>query len=64
MAVEGNEPSGLPKSGVPLLAQNLRQKMGEDIKAKELAQEARAIRNDGNAVASMIVIMPYPAAAS
>ena len=26
--------------------------------------EARAIRNDSNAVASMIVIMPYPAAAS
>jgi hypothetical protein len=46
MAVEGNEPSGLPKSGVPLLAAHLRQKMGEDIKAKELAQEARAIRSE------------------
>jgi hypothetical protein len=46
LAVEGTEPSGLPKSGVPLLAQNLRQKMAEDIKAKELAQEARAIRNE------------------
>jgi hypothetical protein len=46
LAVEGAEPGGLPKSGVPLLAQNLRQKMGEDIKAKELAQEAHAIRNE------------------
>ena len=26
--------------------------------------ETRAIRNDSNAVASMIVVMPYPAAAS
>lgn len=25
--------------------------------------EARAIRNDGNAVATMLVVMPYPAAA-
>ena len=46
LAVEGLEPSGLPRSGVPLLAQNLRQKMGEDIKAKELGQEARAIKNE------------------
>ena len=46
MAVEGTEASGLPKSGVPLLAQNLRQKMAEDIKAKELTQEARAIRSE------------------
>ena len=46
LAVEGLEPSGLPRSGVPLLAQNLRQKMSEDIKAKELAQEARAIKSE------------------
>jgi len=44
LAVEGTEPSGLPKSGVPLLATHLRQKMAEDIKSKELGQEARAIR--------------------
>ncbi|MBS2013513.1 MAG: hypothetical protein JST00_11525 [Deltaproteobacteria bacterium] len=46
LAVEGLEPSGLPKSGVPLLASHLRTKMNEDIKAKELAQEARAIRSE------------------
>lgn len=46
LAVEGTEASGLPKSGVPLLAMNLRQKMTEDIKAKELTQEARAIRSE------------------
>lgn len=44
LAVEGYEPSGLPKSGVPLLATHLRQKMAEDIKTKELAAEGRAIR--------------------
>lgn len=44
-AVEGAEPdTGLPKSGVPLLATHLRQKMAEDVKGKELGQEARAIR--------------------
>jgi hypothetical protein len=46
MAVEGNEPSGLPKSGVPLLSTHLRQKMNEDIKAKELSAEMRAIRSE------------------
>lgn len=49
MAVEGTDPdspTGLPKSGVPLLATHLRQKMSEDIKAKELAAEARAIRSE------------------
>ncbi len=46
LAVEGTEPSGLPKSGVPLLATQLRLKMSEDIKAKELSQEARAIRSE------------------
>src|SRR5262249_36259051 len=46
-AVEGYEtPSGLPKSGVPLLATHLRQKLAEDIKGKELTQEARAIRSE------------------
>lgn len=46
-AVEGYEPSsGLPKSGVPLLATHLRAKLAEDIKAKELAHEARAIRSE------------------
>lgn len=44
-AVEGNDAaSGLPKSGVPLLSTHLRRKMNEDIKSKELAREARAIR--------------------
>ena len=46
LAVEGTESTGLPKSGVPLLAQHLRQKMSEDIKAKELAQEVRAIKSE------------------
>jgi len=46
LAVEGVEPDGLPKSGVPLLATHLRQKMNEDIKGRELAQEARAIRSE------------------
>ncbi|HEY8080095.1 MAG TPA: virulence factor SrfC family protein [Labilithrix sp.] len=44
LAVEGLEPSGLPKSGVPLLSTHLRQKMAEDIKTRELAAEGRAIR--------------------
>ena len=46
LAVEGTESTGLPKSGVGLLAQHLRQKMSEDIKAKELASEVRAIRSE------------------
>lgn len=46
-AVEGYETSsGLPKSGVPLLSTHLRAKMNEDIKQKELTQEARAIRSE------------------
>ncbi len=44
MAVEGHEPSGLPKSGVPLLASQMRMKLAEDIKRRELVTEARAIR--------------------
>jgi hypothetical protein len=48
LAVEGIEHpgAGLPKSGVPLLATRLRAKLNEDIKAKELAHEARAIRSE------------------
>lgn len=45
-AVEGYAEDGLPKSGVPLLASHLRQKLAEDIKAKELGAEARAIRGE------------------
>jgi hypothetical protein len=46
-AVEGTDPAnGLPKSGVPLLATHLRAKLAEDIKGKELAAEARAIRSE------------------
>jgi hypothetical protein len=45
-ALEGTEPSGLPKSGVLLLADALKAKLGEDVKAKELAAEANHIRED------------------
>ena len=46
-AVEGVDPSNdLPKSGVPLLATHLKEKLTEDIKGKELAAEARAIRSE------------------
>jgi hypothetical protein len=44
MAVEGYEANGLPKSGVPLLATHLRRKLAEDVKQRELREEARAIR--------------------
>ncbi|MBX3263113.1 MAG: hypothetical protein KF782_25790 [Labilithrix sp.] len=47
LAVEGHDPAtALPKSGVPLLATHLRAKLNEDIKGKELAHEARAIRSE------------------
>ncbi|OJY29486.1 MAG: hypothetical protein BGO98_47395 [Myxococcales bacterium 68-20] len=47
LAVEGYDPtSSLPKSGVPLLSTHLRAKLSEDIKGKELAHEARAIRSE------------------
>ena len=47
LAVEGHDPTtALPKSGVPLLATHLRAKLNEDIKGKELAHEARAIRSE------------------
>jgi hypothetical protein len=46
-AVEGYETTtDLPKSGIPLLATHLRQKLSEGIKGKELALEARAIRSE------------------
>lgn len=46
-AVEGHETTtGLPKSGVPLLATHLRQRLNEDIKGKELSEEERAIRSE------------------
>lgn len=46
-AVEGMDPgSNLPKSGIPLLAMHLKTKLAEDIKGKELAAEARAIRSE------------------
>jgi hypothetical protein len=45
LALEGDdEATRLPKSGVPLLAQSLRRKLSEDVKAAELRSEARAIR--------------------
>jgi hypothetical protein len=47
LAVEGTEPvTNLPKSGVPLLSTHLRNKLTEDVKGKELTQEARAIRSE------------------
>ena len=47
LSVEGHDPStGLPKSGVPLLSMHLRTKLAEDIKTKELSEEARAIRTE------------------
>src|SRR5262249_44712266 len=44
LAVEGLDATGLPKSGVPLLASRLREKLVEDIKARELRVEAAQIR--------------------
>jgi hypothetical protein len=45
LAVEGeDDKTKLPKSGVPLLAQSLRRKLSDDVKAKELRAEAIAIR--------------------
>ncbi len=43
-AVEGYDTTGLPKSGIPLLASALRDKVAVDVKADELSREARAIR--------------------
>ncbi len=43
-AVEGTDDKGLAKSGVPLLSEALRQKMGENVKEKEIAAEADLVR--------------------
>jgi hypothetical protein len=45
-AMEGEDERGMPKSGVPLLASALRTKLSENIKARELAAEARAIHGE------------------
>ena len=45
-AVEGEDDAGLVKSGVPLLARQLRTKLSEDVKAKELRAEAIAVRSE------------------
>jgi hypothetical protein len=42
-AVEGEDEGGLPKSGVPLLAARLRDKLAENIKAREIQAEAEAV---------------------
>ncbi len=44
-AVEGDE-NGLPKSGVPLLSAALKAKLTENVKAKEIAEEAAAIQEE------------------
>ena len=44
-AVEGEE-AGLPKSGVPLLSGAFKAKLAEDVKAKEIAEEAAAITSE------------------
>lgn len=44
-AVEGTDPTTqLPKSGVPLLAGRMRQKLAEDVKRRELLLEAESLR--------------------
>lgn len=45
-AMEGQDETGLPKSGVPLLASAIREKMAEDIKARELTAEAKALHKE------------------
>ncbi len=45
-AVEGADEAGKVKSGVPLLATHLRQKLAENIKKKELLAEAKALRSE------------------
>jgi hypothetical protein len=45
-AMEGMDESGLPRSGIPLLASHLRAKLAEDHKAKELFAELRAIHGE------------------
>ncbi len=66
-AVEGDDSSGLAKSGVPLLASALREKLTEDVKVKELAAEAHHVREDLVAVLRALMcrrsIIPYLAPA-
>ncbi len=45
-AVEGDDDRGLPRSGVPLLSAALRDKMAENVKAKELAAEAAHVKDE------------------
>ncbi len=46
-AVEGSDTTtGMPKSGVPLLAARMRQKLAEDVKQKELSHEAERLRDE------------------
>jgi hypothetical protein len=46
-AVEGTDSTtGMPKSGVPLLAARMRNKLAEDVKARELSREAESIRDE------------------
>lgn len=45
-AVEGTDEKGLPKSGVPLLAASLRQKLSDDVKARELVAEASLVHKE------------------
>jgi hypothetical protein len=57
-AVEGDDAGGLPKSGVPLLASALKEKLAEDVKVRELAAEAHHIRED--LVALLRALTPSP----
>jgi len=45
-AVEGTDSAGAPKSGVALLARALTDKLRQDLKGRELVEEAHRIRDD------------------
>jgi hypothetical protein len=45
-AVEGDDASGLPKSGVPLLAARMRDKLAENVKGREILAEAQAVHEE------------------
>jgi hypothetical protein len=46
-AVDGDDPDlGLPRSGIPLLARALNQKLAVNMKANELAREAEAVQRE------------------
>jgi len=45
-AVEGDDESGMPKSGIPLLCTHLRDKLAENVKAKEVRAEATMILSE------------------